>query len=301
MVASVLMEWVEEWERRWEKREKRGEKAEEEKGREQEKAYFHVTSRCHLSQHYLEMDRSKELLGELCRHYARVFEVELLDYCFMDNHLHLEVGVERERAGVLAKFVGCIKQQFTREYKAWFNEVYRKADRYRKKKMGRGTLWDGPYQALELDSERYLGACTLYIENNRVMEAWGEGEPTEEELVEWVKGYEHQSGGWYLGGRKGEERWLTDGKDGEWATEEEGKEYGKVGKGELPRGWRKVWVEDRRGIMKETPAEKRSYGRHPYIESLGETAEEQGEELGRQLMMAYRCTKERKRSRKRAA
>ncbi len=268
---------------------------------ERDLVYFHVMSRSHLRKKYLEKARPKEILANLCQHYARVFQIALLDYCIMDNHVHLIVGIERQALHLLGKFVGCIKQQFTREFKAWFNGSFRPSDRYREPKLERGTLWDGPYVALELDDYSYMGACTLYVENNRVVATWDEerqedtslaAEPTTEELIPRLEESRFQSAGWYLRGRQGHDPVLTDGTDGVWATPEEVEEYWTRPKRELPAGWRKVWCQDRRGILKPPADQDRRYASHPYIESLGDTPQEQARQFAINLQMAFRRTRE---------
>ena len=254
-------------------------------------AYFHITSRSHLRTFYLQQDRPKEILAELCLHYARLYHVSLLDYCFMDNHFHLIVAIERHRADLLSKFVGCIKQQFTREYKFWFNHTYRPSNKYRDKKLERGTLWDGPALTIELDDFSYLAACTLYVENNRIVTEQHEEEPSLEDLINALKASPHQSARWYLGGRQGHDPCLTDGTDGVWATREELDTYWTLPKRSLPQGWRKVWSKDSPGILKPPPPSQRRYASHPFIQSLASSPDDQATELARLLQMAYRRTR----------
>jgi REP element-mobilizing transposase RayT len=307
MVGSVLMERVQRSRERLMERLQgqvppEREEAPEEEAPESDRAaggpelaYFHVTSRCHLSKYYLAMERPKEILAELCLHYARLYGVQLLDYSLMDNHFHLTVGVPRG-SEVLAKMVGSIKQQFTRAYKEWFNQEYRPTNRYRQAKLERGTLWDGPYFAEEIADFSYLMACTLYVETNRleaecsdaVPEADGQAASlTDEEILEQLKSYRFHSTRWYLSGPGTEEPVLTDGTDGEWATEEEVAKYWKRPRAALPAGWRKVWCKGREGILKPPPKERRRYAPHPFVDELGKTPRERSEALAQHLVAAF--------------
>src|SRR5690554_5737994 len=55
--------------------------------------YFHVTSKSHVDAHILKRDEVKLIFEKECIHYARVFEIALTNYCIMDNHFHLKIGV----------------------------------------------------------------------------------------------------------------------------------------------------------------------------------------------------------------
>ncbi len=265
--------------------------------------FYHVTSRVHLQRRIFERDEVKQMLGDLCLHYARVCEVALVNYCFMDNHFHLEVGVRHGSATCLgvSKMAGCIKQQFTNQYKIWFNGVYRKEKRYRPSRLGNGTMWDGPVYVERIEDEAQLAACTFYIEANRLRACCAEPlgaleeapllegdalQPCYEQLLETVKGYGYQSAGWYLSGCTGEARCLTSGQDGVWASQSEYEQWERVSVTKLPPGWRRVWFKARPGILKPTPTFERRYLENPIYARLGPTPEQRGRTFGRLLMGA---------------
>ena len=73
-------------------------------------------------------------------------------YVFMTNHVHLLMtstsgtGISR-----VMQSVGC-------RYVQYFNRRYERT----------GSLWEGRYRAIAIDSDRYLFACYRYIEQNPV-------------------------------------------------------------------------------------------------------------------------------------
>ena len=134
--------------------------------------YFHVTSKSHVDAHILKRDEVKHIFQGECIHYARVFEIAITNYCIMDNHFHLKIGVPADGISFsdarkrCAKAVGCIKQQFTNRYKCWFNEELRVSKNYRIPPLETGSLWDRPAKIELIEDEVDLVACTLLVEAN---------------------------------------------------------------------------------------------------------------------------------------
>ncbi|MFU8803817.1 MAG: transposase [Bradymonadaceae bacterium] len=271
--------------------------------------YWHVTGRIHLEKFLLEKDEVKEILAEECLHYARVCRIAIVHYCVMDNHFHLVVGLRRDSHN-LSKMIGCIKQQFTNKFKIWFNKQYRPQNRYRRPALGKGTLWDGPPKPELIESEVQLGACTVYVENNRLVVVCKdeigaleespafilteEGEEAEEpefmlqpcyqELLAKLKGYRFQSAAHYLGAAPAQDTILTDGQDAIWASEADVACWYTVAKKNLPEGFRKVWFKECPGILIETPPDERSYAKNPFYERLGKTDALRSVHFGRLLL-----------------
>ncbi|MBA2664469.1 MAG: transposase [Bradymonadaceae bacterium] len=278
------------------------------------RVFVHVTSRSHLGRKLIVADEIKEMLGELCRHYCQVCGIELHHYCIMDNHLHLVLALPNGRGDAdLSLAVGCIKQQFSRHYKRWYNTVYRKQKRHRPTPLGKGTLWDGPFHQVYLDNDPQLASCIFYVEANRLkvtsyeqiqkllerpcvqipnatpspalwLECQGALQPCYEALLEKLRCSNHQSASWYLRGCQGHEAALTDGTDVTWATDAEVKQWWKQPAHLLPRGWRRVWIAGQRRIAKPTPEQARRYPQSPLMARLGATPEMRGRNFGRLLM-----------------
>lgn len=83
---------------------------------------------------------------------ARQFKVAIHAYVLMPNHLHL-LASPSDATG-LARMM----QWVGRQYVPYFNAKYQRS----------GTLWQGRYRATVIDAERYLMACSRYIESNPV-------------------------------------------------------------------------------------------------------------------------------------
>jgi putative transposase len=73
-------------------------------------------------------------------------------YVLMPNHVHLLVTPAEDAS--LAR----VMQSLGRRYVRWFNDRYGRT----------GTLWEGRFRSAVIESERYLLACSRYIELNPV-------------------------------------------------------------------------------------------------------------------------------------
>ncbi|HKY93607.1 MAG TPA: transposase [Nevskiaceae bacterium] len=73
-------------------------------------------------------------------------------YVLMSNHVHL-LATPEEPEG-LSEMMQSVGRRFVR----YFNDRY----------VRTGTLWEGRFKAVPVDSERYLAACHRYIESNPV-------------------------------------------------------------------------------------------------------------------------------------
>lgn len=73
-------------------------------------------------------------------------------YVLMTNHVHLLITAESVRSPAR------MMQMLGRKYVRYFNDRHGRT----------GTLWEGRYRACLVDSDRYLLACSRYIEMNPV-------------------------------------------------------------------------------------------------------------------------------------
>lgn len=83
---------------------------------------------------------------------AKQFKVAIHAYVLMPNHLHL-LASPSDATG-LARMM----QWVGRHYVPYFNAKYQRT----------GTLWQGRYRATVIDADKYLMACSRYIESNPV-------------------------------------------------------------------------------------------------------------------------------------
>ena len=83
---------------------------------------------------------------------AKKFEVAIHAYVFMPNHFHLLVTPKtNEGLGKMMQWIG-------RYYVPYFNRRYERS----------GTLWQGRFKSLVIDSAHYFLLCSRYIETNPV-------------------------------------------------------------------------------------------------------------------------------------
>jgi len=73
-------------------------------------------------------------------------------YVLMPNHFHLLMSAPTTRA------VARMMQSLGARYVGYFNRRHRRT----------GTLWEGRYRSVPIDTERYLFTCYRYIEQNPV-------------------------------------------------------------------------------------------------------------------------------------
>ena len=73
-------------------------------------------------------------------------------YVLMPNHVHLLATPST------ADMLGKTMQSLGRQYVRWLNQKHSRT----------GSLWDGRYRSTVIEAERYLLACSLYIELNPV-------------------------------------------------------------------------------------------------------------------------------------
>jgi putative transposase len=83
---------------------------------------------------------------------AKKFAVAIHAYVFMPSHFHLLVTPKtNEGLGKMMQWIG-------RHYVPYFNRRH----------LRTGTLWQGRYKSLVIDSAHYFMLCTRYIESNPV-------------------------------------------------------------------------------------------------------------------------------------
>jgi putative transposase len=91
----------------------------------------------------------------LLRHAAARAGCRVHAYVLMDNHVHLLVTPSD--AGAAARMMRSLGRRYVR----YFNDRYRRT----------GTLWEGRFRSVVIDSVQYYLACTRYIELNPVRAA----------------------------------------------------------------------------------------------------------------------------------
>ncbi len=111
----------------------------------------HVTQRGNRRQQTFFNDEDYQSYLELMSEWCDKFRVETWAYCLMPNHIHLIVVPEAKEG--LNQAIGEAHKRYTRRIN--FREGWR------------GHLWQGRFSSFIMD-ERYLLACTRYVELNPV-------------------------------------------------------------------------------------------------------------------------------------
>lgn len=111
----------------------------------------HVTQRGNARQFILSSEEERGVYLELLRKYVRLYELQLLGYCLMSNHVHLVVVPRKQDS--LAQV---LKQTHGR-YATYWNAVHKSS----------GHVWQGRFYSCPLDSE-HLWIALRYVERNPV-------------------------------------------------------------------------------------------------------------------------------------
>lgn len=110
----------------------------------------HVIQRGNDRQVIFRDQRDYERMWETLVDCAKKFEVAVHGYVLMPNHLHvLATPITADGLPLMMQAVG-------RSYVRWFNQRHART----------GTLWEGRYRSTLIETERYLLACSVYIDLN---------------------------------------------------------------------------------------------------------------------------------------
>ena len=89
---------------------------------------------------------------ELLIKYSRILQITILAYCLMPNHFHLLLRQENNQT--ISRYMRIV----TARYAVWFNSRYERS----------GTLFEGRFKAIHVDTESYLRTLCAYIHLNPV-------------------------------------------------------------------------------------------------------------------------------------
>ena len=111
----------------------------------------HVTQRGNARQFLLASDAERRVYLELLRHYVSLYDLSLLGYCLMSNHVHLVVVPHQDDALATA-----MKQTHGR-YASYWNAEHGSS----------GHVWQGRFYSCPLDNA-HLWMALRYAERNPV-------------------------------------------------------------------------------------------------------------------------------------
>ena len=111
----------------------------------------HITQRGNRREKAFFTDDDRRAYLDWLKEYAEKYEVDILAYCLMTNHIHL-VAVPKTEAGL---------QRMLKP------PPMRYAQRINRTRSWKGHLWQGRFSSSALD-EAYLWAVVRYVERNPV-------------------------------------------------------------------------------------------------------------------------------------
>lgn len=135
----------------------------------------HVVLRGNNGQAIFLANTDYQRLLDLLFEQAHLHEVLLHAYVLMENHLHLLLTPQKEKA------LPNMMQAVGRSYVRWFNKIYQRT----------GTLWEGRYRSTLLQPDPYLLLCMVYLDNH----------PLRNQVVEKLSDYPWSSYHHYTGQR----------------------------------------------------------------------------------------------------
>jgi len=113
----------------------------------------HVIQRGHNKRDIFFGDADRTYYLKNLREFKERFGCKVYSYCLMSNHVHMIVDPcdNTTALGLLMKRLAA-----------------RQTRRMNRAEGGSGTLWDSRYRSSLIDTERYLPACSRYVEMNPV-------------------------------------------------------------------------------------------------------------------------------------
>ncbi len=114
--------------------------------------YYHVLTRGNDRKKIFRYKQDYNHFLKIIKKYLAKFQVNILHYCFMPNHIHLLI--QTQKAKDLPKFMQAILQ------------VY--ASYFRKKYNSSGFVFQNRYKSYFIEKESYLLECARYIERNPI-------------------------------------------------------------------------------------------------------------------------------------
>jgi len=114
--------------------------------------YYHVLTRGNDRKKIFRYKQDYNCFLKIIKKYLAKFQVSILHYCLMPNHIHLLI--QAQKAKDLPKFMQAILQ------------VY--ASYFRKKYNSSGFVFQNRYKSYLIEKESYLLECARYIERNPI-------------------------------------------------------------------------------------------------------------------------------------
>lgn len=117
--------------------------------RREKKLPHHIMSRSIPELNLFNCNKDKEVHLKFIKLSAKIYQIEVLAYCLMDNHVHILV---HPRGGNISKFMKAINNPYAKYY----NRVYGR----------RGHLYSDRFKNIVIRDEVHLIRTSTYIHNN---------------------------------------------------------------------------------------------------------------------------------------
>jgi len=114
--------------------------------------YYHILTRGNDRRKIFRYKHDYNYFLKIIKLYLAKFQVNILHYCLMPNHIHLLIQVQR--AEDLPKFMQAILQVYASYFRKKYNSV--------------GFVFQNRYKSYLIEKESYLLECARYIERNPV-------------------------------------------------------------------------------------------------------------------------------------
>ena len=112
--------------------------------------YYHVYNRGANKEQIFREDENYRYLLNWVKHYSIEFDISVIAYCLLPNHYHFLL--RQDGLEPISKY---IQRTFNRYTKA-FNKSFQRT----------GTLFEGPFKAVHIDTDEYLLQICRYIHRN---------------------------------------------------------------------------------------------------------------------------------------
>lgn len=112
--------------------------------------YYHIITRGIDRRKLFRYPQDYKFFLKVIKRYLQKFQVKIIHYCLMSNHMHLLIHTEKARD--LPKFMQAILQVYASYYRNKYNSI--------------GFVFQNRYKSSLIDKDSYLLECARYIERN---------------------------------------------------------------------------------------------------------------------------------------
>lgn len=114
--------------------------------------YYHILTRGNDRRKVFRYKQDYNYFLKIIKGYLAKFQVNILHYCLMPNHIHLLIQAQKGKD--LPKFMQAVLQVYASYFRKKYNSV--------------GFVFQNRYKSYLIEKESYLFECARYIERNPV-------------------------------------------------------------------------------------------------------------------------------------